>query len=143
MASDSLIAEIRNLEEQTWKALSNDGKALLPFLSEDCIFLFPLGMKLSGNTDPNIKEVMSSDAFIPWKSYQMTDVAVTPIGNEGAVISYRVKAKREKAVEHDHSFRALVSSTWRKDSVNGAWQLCVHQQTPFEMEIEDLARVDD
>lgn len=142
MAANPLLAEIENLEDQTWKALSVDGKSLLPFLSDDCIFLFPYGMRVSASTEPSLKEVMTSDAFVPWRTYRMSDVVVTPVGSNGAVITYRVKARRIHADEREHSFRALVSSVWRKEATAGNWQLCAHQQTPFELEIEDLAEAE-
>lgn len=142
MAAHSLQAEIEDLEDQTWKALSVDGKSLLPFLSKDCIFLFPYGMRVSESTEPSIHQVMVSDAFVPWKTYRMSDVTVTPISDTGAAISYRVKARRVNADEREHSFRALVSSIWRKGGPDGKWQLCLHQQTPFELEIEDIAEAE-
>lgn len=142
MAADSIHAEIEALEDRTWKALSVDGKSLLPFLSDDCIMLFPYGMRVSESTEPSLKQVMTSDAFVPWKTYRMSDITVTPISDTAAVISYRVKARRIHADEREHSFRALISSVWRKGGPNKEWQLCHHQQTPFELEIEDLAEAE-
>lgn len=134
-----LTEVIAGLEDQTWKVLSKDGTGFLPFLSEDCILQFPYGMSISAGTEPSIKDVMTSDAFVPWKSYTLSNVIVTPIGLEGAVISYKVRASRPDAEGKDERFRALICSVWRKDPATGAWQMCFHQQTPFDQSIEDIA----
>lgn len=139
---ESLTETIAALEDQTWKVLSRDGAELLPFLAPDCVMAFPFGMKISTGTVPSIKDVMTSDAFLPWKSYTMSDVVVTPVGPEGAVISYKVKAMRPEPGEPDKhaKFRALIATVWRKTpGEGGGWLMCYHQQTPFDTEIEDLA----
>ncbi|OAP58777.1 hypothetical protein AYL99_06074 [Fonsecaea erecta] len=135
MLHDAILA----LEDSTWRVLTNSGAALLPFLSHDCIMLFPLGMKVSAKTTPSLEDVMRSDAFVPWKQYKMSDVEVTPLGPEAAQITYRVKATRRHITADDDTrqdeFKALISSTWRKDPEAGKFLLCVQQQTPYE---EDL-----
>ena len=129
------------LEDATWRALSHSGADLLPFLSRDCIMLFPLGMKISAKTEPSLGDVMQSDAFVPWKRYEMSDVAVMPLGTEAAQISYRVRAKRQHITEDEDTrqdeFKALISSTWRRDPEAGKFLMCLHQQTPYEEELED------
>ncbi|KAK4943439.1 hypothetical protein LTR10_016930 [Elasticomyces elasticus] len=136
----SMLADtISALEDQTWRALMDNGRALLPFLSRDCVMLFPLGMKISGRTQPSLEDVMKSEAFVPWKRYRLSDVEVTPLGTEAASITYRVKATRQHITDDDDErsdeFRALVSSVWKKDPEAGKWLMCVHQQTPYEEEI--------
>ena len=139
---ESLTEMIASMEDQTWKVLSQGGAGLLPFLSTDCVMAFPFGMKISSATVPSIKDVMTSDAFLPWKSYNMSDVIVTPVGSDGAVISYKVKAMRPdpERPDRDAKFRALISSVWRRTpGEGGGWLMCYHQQTPYDTEIEDLA----
>lgn len=135
MLHDTILA----LEDSTWKALMHSGADFLPFLSRDCIMLFPLGMKISAKTEPNLEDVMKSDAFVPWKRYKMMDVEVVSLGSEAAQISYRVNATRQHITEDDDTqqdeFKALISSTWRKDPEAGKFLLCLHQQTPY---VEDL-----
>lgn len=138
---EALIDIIASLEDQTWKVLSQNGADLLPFLSSDCVMAFPFGMKISAATEPSIKDVMTSEAFLPWKSYALREVVVTPVGSDGAVISYNVKAMRPdpERPNHDAKFRALVSSVWRRTpGEGGGWLMCYHQQTPYDTEIEDL-----
>jgi hypothetical protein len=132
MLHDSILA----LEDQTWKALMHSGVALLPFLDRDCTMLFPLGMKISAKTEPSINEVMKSEAFVPWKRYQISEPQVMQLGHEAALITYRVKATRQHITDDDDKrqdeFRALVSSVWKKDPEAGKWLMCFHQQTPYE-----------
>ncbi|KAK5936657.1 hypothetical protein PMZ80_011122 [Knufia obscura] len=138
MAEAQTTQVIASLEDQTWRVLSKNGADFLPFLSTDCQMLMPFGMQLSAASEPSIKEVMTSDAFIPWKAYKMSDVVVTPVGSDGAAISYRVRASRPNPEGEDSIFKALISSVWRKDEKTGAWQMCLHQQTPFDHGVEDL-----
>lgn len=137
--ADSLQHLISALEDETWKVLTTGGEGLLKYLSPDCIMLFPFGMKISALTTPSIKDVMTSDAFLPWKSYNMSDVAVTPLGEDSAVISYKVRALRPDPKGKDNKFHALIGSVWRKDPATQAWLMCFHQQTPFDHTIEDMA----
>ena len=137
MAATSDIHEfnqaIVNLEDATWRALSNDGAALLPFLSKDCTMLLPLGMKLTHTSEPSLTEVMTSDGFIPWKSYKMRETKVTPLGHEAAVITYMVEATRPPLEDGDEElpFRALIGSVWKFEREGSKWLMCFHQQTPF------------
>lgn len=36
-----MVEELIFMESQTWEALKLSGKALIPFLSPDCVMLFP------------------------------------------------------------------------------------------------------
>jgi hypothetical protein len=139
MLHDTIFA----LEDSTWKALMQSGADLLPFLSRDCIMLFPLGMKITAKSEPSLEDVMKSDAFVPWKRYKLSDVAVTPLGPESALISYRVNATRQHITQDDDTrqdeFKALISSTWRRDPEAGKFLMCFHQQTPYEQDLEALA----
>lgn len=139
-ASTTLTSTIGALEDETWKSLTRSGKELLPHLTEDCIMQLPFGMSISETTTPSIREVMSSEAFIPWRTYAISHVMVTPVGNDGAVISYRVRASRPDVEGNDERFRALICSVWRKDAMTEDWKMCFHQQTPFNHE-EDLEQL--
>ena len=130
MASfQELETRITDLEEATWRALQKSGEAMVPFITEDCIMQFPMGMKLTRDSDPSVLDVLHSPAFVPWKSFEMLSIDVTPIGREGAVISYLVQATRppQQEGDRDTQFDALCSSVWRWDGEKYA--LCFHQQT--------------
>jgi hypothetical protein len=137
----SMLAEtISALEDATWRALMHSGADLLPYLSQDCIMLFPLGLKISAKTTPNLEDVMKSDAFVPWKRYKLSEVQVTSLGSEAAQISYRVHATRQHITDDQDTrqdeFKALISSTWRKDPEAGNFLMCFHQQTPYDEDLD-------
>ena len=85
---------------------------------------FPAGAALSTTSQPSISDVLTADAYVPWKKYELEDIKVQALGAEGAVISYKVTAARG-----DEEMDALVGSVWRVEA--GEWKLCFHQQTPF------------
>ncbi|EME48255.1 hypothetical protein DOTSEDRAFT_42490 [Dothistroma septosporum NZE10] len=89
-----------------------------------------MGMKVSARTEPSVQEILHSPAFVPWKTFDLRNIDVTPVGPEGAVISYRAIATRAPASKDDPrdvEFDALCSSTWRFE--DGKWRMCLHQQT--------------
>lgn len=131
---------IEGLEDETWKVLSTNGAGLLPYLSEDCRMLFPFGMTISNSSDPDIKEIMTSEAFIPWIQHTMSEVVVTPLGADSALISYRVKAVRPDTKGQHNTYQALVSSVWRRDKGTDKWLMCFHQQSPYVQPIEELVQ---
>lgn len=131
MASNRLHDEILELEERTWVALQKNGAALTPYLTKDAIMQFPLGMKVTAQTEPSIRDILHSEAFVPWKTFALSKINVTPVGTDGAVISYLANATRPpvgpEAGEPDVPFEALCSSVWRREG--GDWFMCFHQQT--------------
>jgi hypothetical protein len=130
MADRELRHLIEDLEDETWQALQRSGAEMVPYLTKDCIMQFPLGMKLTRDTVPSVQDILHSPAFVPWKTYRLSKVDVTPVGRDGAVISYLVEATR-LAVEpgdDDVKFEALCSSVWRADP-DGIFKMCLHQQT--------------
>jgi len=130
MAARELRHQVEELEDATWRALQHSGADLFPYLTADCIMQFPLGMKLTATTEPSVQDILHSSAFIPWKSFKFSKVDVTPIGPDGAVISYLVIATRPPAGPEsgdDVPFEALCSSVWRMD--RGKLRMCFHQQT--------------
>lgn len=140
MAAEPLLHDtILNLEDATWTALMDSGAALLPFLSRDCVMFFPLGLKVSYKTTPDLNDVLRSEAFVPWRRYRLSEVDVSALGPDAALISYRVFATRQHITQDDDEsqdeFRALISTVWRKDPEAGKWFMAFHQQTPYEREL--------
>lgn len=138
-ATTNLLHDIiLDLEDQTWKALQKDGALLIPFLSKDCQMLFPMGVRVTASSNPNLKEVMTSEAFVPWQSYDMDQVTVTELSADAALITYKVKALRPKvgAPDDGQPFKALISSIWRR-SPEADWLMVLHQQTPYSELLED------
>jgi hypothetical protein len=130
MADRELRHLIEDLEDETWQALQRSGAAMVPYLTKDCIMQFPLGMKLTRDTVPSVQDILHSPAFVPWKTYRLSKIDITPVGRDGAVISYLVEATRPaiESGDDDVKFEALCSSVWRADP-DGIFKMCFHQQT--------------
>ena len=130
MASQDLYDRVLELEESTWRALTKSGADMVPHLADDCIMQFPLGLKVSSKSDPSVHDILHSPAFVPWKNFQLKHVDVTPIGEQGAVISYLAVASRppsDPKGDQEVPFEALCSSVWREEG--DKWLMCFHQQT--------------
>lgn len=129
-------SDLIELEHETWRAQQESGGALLPYLSPDCVLMLPMGLQVSQQSTPNIEDILTSAEFVPWESYKLAGITVTEVGAGGAVVSYRVRAKKHGTP----LFRALVTSVWRRESrdegADGKWFMCAHQQTPFEHGVE-------
>ena len=130
MATREFRHLIEDLEEETWQVLQRSGSAMVPYLAPDCVMQFPLGMKLTRDTVPSVQDILHSSAFVPWKSYRMSKIDVTPVGKDGAVISYLVQATRVAAdpKDEDVTFEALCCSVWRMND-DGKFKMCFHQQS--------------
>ncbi|WP_265521524.1 DUF4440 domain-containing protein [Oerskovia flava] len=116
-------ADPRTLEEQGWRALSTDGATATAFydevLADAPLFLLPGGLRLDDRA-----RILGSMGGPPWSAHELSDVRVLPLGDDGAVVTYGVVARRDGSDEYS----ALVTSTYAR--VDGAWRLVVHQQTP-------------
>lgn len=117
-----LREEIISLECATWEALKRNGEALIPFLSSDCVMLFPGAPILSSTSDPPLTDILMRPDMKPWISYKMSNVHVLDL-HGAASISYEVVAQR-----HEQEYKASITSIWRED--RGGWRMCLHQQTP-------------
>ena len=111
-----------DLERAGWDALSTSDDAARSFyadvLADDVTFLFPDGTLLRGRD-----AALASFGVAPWASWSMSEVGTQPLGDAGAVVTYRAEAQRAG----DAPYRALVSSVYRRDGER--WVLCAHQQT--------------
>ena len=70
---------------------------------------------------------MTDPSFVPWSSYNLSDVAVIILGKaeDVGVITYKAEAMR-----NGKEYKALISSVWEKQQ-NGTWKMHTHQQTPY------------
>jgi hypothetical protein len=121
------------LEDATWKVMEDRATDLEKFITQDCLFLFAGGLRLGQDTKPTLRESLRSEAYVPWTGHKMSDIEITLIGRDGAIITYKVEATRPSIddEEEDDVFTALVSSTWRRDEDSGRLLMCHSQQTPF------------
>lgn len=121
-ADDALRDELTAIEEAAWRALSTSGDAAAEYytdrLASDVLILLPGGMVIADRD-----RVIASMQGEPWSSFHLSDVRVLPVGDDGAVLAYRVDARRG-----EQEYDALLTSTYRRE--DGEWRLAVHQQTP-------------
>ena len=116
-----LRQEIEQQEKLTWEALKSSGTALIPFLSQECVMIFPGSTIFSAHSKPSLNEILYSP-MKPWIKYDLKDIHVVQLGQDAAQISYSVEAFRE-----DSAYTAMISSVWRWET--GAWKMVLHQQT--------------
>jgi hypothetical protein len=130
---ETLEEMITVLEDATWKVMEDRATDLEKFITNDCLFLFAGGLRLGQDTKPTLRESLRSETYIPWNGHKMSDIEITLVGGDGAIITYKVEATRSPLddQEEEDVFRALVSSTWRRDEDSGRLLLCHSQQTPF------------
>ena len=117
--TDDLLA----LERASWEALSESGRAATEFydtrLADDVLMLFPGGMVID-DRDTVVQSMDQAD----WDSFELTDERVLPLGDDAAVVAYRVHARKGDGSDYD----ALLNSTYVR--VGDDWRLALHQQTP-------------
>lgn len=116
MTDDELVA----LERRGWDALSGSQGADYygRVLSADAMMAFPFGV---------IDRAQALEAIAaapPWTSYDITDPRVVRLGEDAAVVVYRVIARREGRP----ALTAVVSSTFTRRDAD--WLLAFHQQSP-------------
>lgn len=130
------LSEIKACEHKTWDALCKSGSALIPLLAEDSIMLFPGGMILSKQSKPSLESVLTSEMFVPWQKYTISEDEIRFLDSHATstLITYRVVAERT-GEENPTVFQALCSSTWRRinqsERDSGRWEMVSHQQTPI------------
>lgn len=116
------------MEGQTWEALKGSSHNLVPFLSPDCVMIFPGATIFDQSSDPSLSDILTRADMKPWIRYEMDNVRVVQLGENAATICYEVEANRE-----EENYEAMISSTWRRESSTDQWKLCVHQQTPINV----------
>jgi uncharacterized protein YchJ len=114
--------ELLDLERAAWDALSTSGEAATKYydhvLADDVLMLFPGGMVIDDRA-----QVVASMEHASWKSFELTDERVLPLGDSAAIVAYRATADRG-----DGDYTALFNSTYVRE--DGEWRLVLHQQTP-------------
>ena len=116
MTDDELLA----LERAGWDALSSSEGAdhYDRHLTRDALMAFPFGVI---DREQALEAIAAAQ---PWSRYEISDAHVVRLGQDAAVLVYRVTAARQGQPEFD----AVVSSTFVRDG--SAWRLAFHQQSP-------------
>ncbi|HEX6422914.1 MAG TPA: nuclear transport factor 2 family protein [Acidimicrobiales bacterium] len=111
------------LERSAWEALASSGEDAAAFyervLADRVLMLLPGGLVIDDRA-----QVVDSMRGAPWDEFELSDERVVPVGDDGAVVAYRARARRG-----DSTYEALFSSTYVREG--GAWRLALHQQTPI------------
>ena len=113
--------ELLELEREALAALSTEGMAE-PFydkvLARNVLMLLPGGTVIDDRAT-----VVASMRGAVFDGFDVSDERVLPLGDDCAVVAYRVTVKRQGS-EHT----ALFNSTYVRE--DGEWRLALHQQTP-------------
>ncbi len=111
-----------DLERAAWVALSTSGDAATAFyrehLADEVLVVLPGGTIIDDR-----RRVVDSMGGEPWARFELSDERELRLGEDAAVVTYRVRAQRG-----DFDYRALLSSTYVR--TDDDWRMAVHQQTP-------------
>lgn len=120
-----MLDELLEIETRGWLALSSVAERAKAFyaavLTRDAVMLLPGGMILEGK-----ERILDSFDAQAWSTFAIEEPRVVPLGEDAAVLAYRVMAQREGA----GVYAALISSVY--DRRDGRWLLAFHQHTPFQ-----------
>jgi hypothetical protein len=113
--------ELLQIETDGWEALhqGTGRRYYAALLTDDAVMLLPQVGLLSHD-----KALDGMDGQ-PWSWFQIRNPQTVGLGDDAAMLHYRVQARRDFQPE----YQALIASTYVR--VDGAWRLAVHQQTPL------------
>ncbi|WP_308291786.1 nuclear transport factor 2 family protein [Microbacterium jejuense] len=117
-----MLDELLELEHQGWTSLCDSAGADFygRLMTPDGVMVLAHGMVLDRDA-----VVASLDEAPPWRTYEITDERLIPLGDDHAILVYTGRATRDG---DEPPFVALMSSVYtRRD---GAWRLALYQQTP-------------
>jgi hypothetical protein len=109
-----------DLERGFWEA-ALDPEHYREHLARDALLVFPWGI---GALDYQATIDAIAENDVPWSTYRFESVATRPLGDEAALLAYRVVACREGDPEE---FHAWITSVYAVR--DGTWKLVFHQQT--------------
>ena len=118
---DALRQDLLDLERRGWDALCsvNGARFYDDLMTEDPLMVFP------GTVMTKRESVAAITAERPWTDYRIEDARVLPVGDRGAIVTYRAIASRPERPMYE----ALMTSVYSRHG--DAWKLSLHQQTPF------------
>ena len=117
--TDDLTSELLQMEQRFWEA-ATDPEFYRENVADEAVLVFPYGV---GAMDKSMVLYTIGANSEEWVSHEFDKVQVVSLGDDAAVISYKVAAGRSG----EDPFKAFISSTYvRRD---GRWLLAFHQQT--------------
>ncbi|MBD3942694.1 nuclear transport factor 2 family protein [Microbacterium sp. NEAU-LLC] len=117
-----MLDELLELEHQGWKSLC-DGTGSEFYgrlMTADGAMVLAHGMVLDRDA-----AVDSLNDAPPWRTYEIHDERLIPLGDDHAILVYTGRATRDG---DEAAFTALMSSVYVRQ--DGDWRLALYQQTP-------------
>ncbi|MEE6271790.1 nuclear transport factor 2 family protein [Georgenia sp. MJ206] len=123
MAEDEqLTSALLAVERRGWDSLCDGSGAELygALMTAEAVMVLAHGVVLDR------AGVVASLADAPrWRTYELDDVRLVPVGADAAALVYTARAYRDG----EPPFESLMSSTYVR--AGGAWRLALYQQTPL------------
>ena len=116
------IGELLDLEHQGWKSLCDSTGADFygSVMTDDGVMVLAHGEVLD-----RAAVVASLNDAPPWRTYEISDERLVPVGDGDAILVYTGRAYRD---DEQPAFVALMSSVYTREG--DAWRLALYQQTP-------------
>ena len=117
------LQELLELEHQGWRSLceSTGDDFYGRIMTEDGVMVLA-----HGEVFDRERVVESLREAPPWRTYEIDDERLIPLGSDAAALVYRAMAYREGA---EPAFVALMTSVYVRRA--GQWALASYQQTPI------------
>jgi hypothetical protein len=117
------LHELMELEHRGWQSLCNSTGADFygRLMTEDGVMILAQGQVFSRQDVVN-----SLDEAPPWRSYEIDDERLIPLGDSAAALVYRGTAYRDNPRS---TFVALMASVYVRHG--DGWALASYQQTPI------------
>jgi hypothetical protein len=118
----ALLENLQELEEEGWRALSEDRGAEFyeREMVDEALMVLPMPVVLD-----KAAAVAAMAQSPPWAGFRIEEPRLVRLGPDCATLIYRATAQREGSPP----YRALMTSTYVRRG--GAWKLALHQQTPL------------
>lgn len=118
-----MLNELLDLEHQGWKSLCDSTGADFygRTMTSDGVMVLAHGEVFDRQT-----VIGSLNQAPPWRTYDIADERLIPLGDDHAILVYTGRAYRDK---DEPAFVALMSSVYTKQE--GTWRLALYQQTPI------------
>ncbi|MBX3029401.1 MAG: nuclear transport factor 2 family protein [Chloroflexi bacterium] len=121
-----MLDELLGLEHQGWRSLCDSTGADFygRVMTSDGVMVLSHGQVFDRQT-----VIDSLNEAPPWRTYDIDDERLIPLGEDQAILVYTGRAYRE---EDEPSLVALMSSVYTRQE--GTWRLALYQQTPIPTE---------
>jgi hypothetical protein len=122
----TLDSTIVGLERRAWEALKQkDWAAFFKIAGPSFLYIQPLGAS-------RVTQASTADAFASCetRSYAMDSITVTPVGDNGAVLTYRLTLDQTCGGGQPEPSPVYSMEVWTRR--NGQWQVVSRSDTPVQ-----------